>query len=138
MQRRRGAAIRVRSKEQWFELALLHRGPHQDEPVLSYPNGFALDIKPADKLSKQYTLHNWESGILSGIFFACRNLELPIQDWLVTRFKGRLGSQAMDVLAVAAGGAVLRSLADPASPLKLPAGWREITRKRSRAQRKVG
>jgi hypothetical protein len=82
---------------------------HEYGPFLYYPNQFHLNIEPTDEMSQEYTLHNWESGILSGIFYGSRRIKRTPSNWMIVRLEGRLGSNSMDALAYAATEIVTRN-----------------------------
>lgn len=116
--------IRMKSADHWLELVMAPAGEHETGPFLYYPNQFHLDIEPTDEISQEYTLHNWESGLLSGIFYASRKAKLTPSNWLVIRLEGRLGSDSMDALAHAAAVIVSREAGGKVAVAGLP-GWIE-------------
>jgi len=116
--------IRMKSADQWLELAMAPAGEHETGPFLYYPNQFHLDIEPTDKTSESYTLHNWESGILSGILYGSRRCRKTPSNWLVIRLEGRLGSDSMDAIAHAASAIVSREAGNKLNLAALQ-GWVE-------------
>lgn len=116
--------IRMKASERWLELSMAPLGEHEAGPYLYYPNQFHLDIEPTDELSRDYTLHNWESGILSGVFYASRKCKQVPMNWLIVRLEGRLGSESMDALAHAATVIVAKE-AGVKLNIASPPGWIE-------------
>lgn len=60
-------------------------------------------IEPLDELAETYDLENWESGLLSGYFFACRRAgRMPPPPVRVSELVGSLGSADMQGIVAAA------------------------------------
>lgn len=116
--------IRMKSADHWLELVMAPAGDHETGPFLYYPNQFHLNIEPTDTISHEYTLQNWEAGLLSGIFYGSRRCKRAPSNWLVVRLEGRLGCDSMDALAHAASTIVSREGGEDKMPAILP-GWVE-------------
>jgi len=116
--------VRMKSADHWLELVMAPAGDHEAGPFLYYPNQFRLNIEPTDSMSQKYTLHNWESGLLSGIFYGSRKCKRAPSNWLVVRLEGRLGSDSMDAIAHAASVIVTRENGGKLELVALP-GWVE-------------
>ncbi|HUY34345.1 MAG TPA: hypothetical protein VMV69_16485 [Pirellulales bacterium] len=69
---------------------------------LVYSGHFLCEVDGLDEIAASYCLENWESGVISGATFAFRRLKQPLKRLLISELRGRLRSQDMDVLALAA------------------------------------
>ena len=89
--------------EMWFKLTA-HLG-HVCEggyESLDYANSFQCNIVPLDDLAANYTIRNWESGILSGLFYGYRLIGFEKRKVVVEALDGSLGAAGVEGLAFAA------------------------------------
>lgn len=113
-------ATRSDDPGRWVRLTLGLRDATDELPFLAHASTFLGAVEPLDPLAEEYTLENWESGLLSGVGYYVRRS--PPFRLRATELVGRLGSDDMDGVAGAAGAAVARLLAFDPEPAP-PAGW---------------
>lgn len=87
----------------WCCLEFQLEDAEEDSFRISYSKDFIYQIETIDEMSKSYELQNWESGVLSGIFYALRQCDaLSGKRIIMHRLVGRLGAPDMDGVAFAA------------------------------------
>src|SRR5438309_11183753 len=79
--------VRMAHQERWAQLAFALLDPFDGGKLLIYPEDFSCQIKGADELSATYNLRNWESGVMSGAFYAFRRMKRPRTRILVTEME---------------------------------------------------
>ncbi|HVC95251.1 MAG TPA: hypothetical protein VND64_16265 [Pirellulales bacterium] len=104
MDDRRACRVHFRhdSGERWASLGFSLRDDVDEGRFLVYSAHFLCEIDRLDEIATSYCLENWESGVISGATFAFRRLKQPLKRLLISELRGRLQSQDMDVLALAA------------------------------------
>jgi hypothetical protein len=117
-----GTQVRIQNQERWAQLALSLSDPFDGGKLLLYPEDFSCRIKGADELSATYNLRNWESGVMSGAFYAFRILKQPRMRILVSEMEGCLRSEDMPALAMASTVAVTELMDGDKFGLQVP-GW---------------
>jgi hypothetical protein len=106
---------RTDDTSRWVRVTLALRDPADGLGVLSHSANFLGAIEPLDALSETYALENWESGFLSGAFFAGRKGRVLPPYLVLSELVGRLASGDMEGIAHAAAVGVGRLLGvDPA------------------------
>lgn len=80
------------------------------------------EMEGTDEQSRQYGLHNWQGGVISGARYAFRALKAPTKQICLHKLRGRLGSEDVWAVSAAASLAVSRLLGRPEVPLDL-GGW---------------
>jgi hypothetical protein len=112
----------MENQDRWAEIAFSLGDRFEGGSLLLYPEHFSCRIQGADDLAATYGLKNWESGVLSGAFYAFRSLKQPRMRLLVSALEGYLRSEDMPALALAATIGVTELLDGDRSLLTLP-GW---------------
>lgn len=120
-------AARVADPGRWVRLTLSLRDAASGEAGggLTHAVPFSCQIEPLDELAAEYDLENWESGLLSGYFFACRRSgRLPPPPVRVSELAGALRAEDMGgvVRAAEAAAAYLFGNAYPADERE----WRAV------------
>jgi hypothetical protein len=115
--------VRMDNQERWAQITLSLLEPFGGGQFLHYPEDFSCQIQGADDLAATYDLKNWESGVMSGAFYAFRRLKRPRVRILVSEMVGFLRSEDMPALALASTIGVTELLEADVSPLQMP-GWR--------------
>jgi hypothetical protein len=103
-------------------LALALQTGAEEGRFIDYSAHFLCQIDGLDELASTYTLKNWESGILSGAYFAFRKQRKAPIRFLVSELRGRLRAEEMEVLALASTVAVSRLLGSEKSDCQI-SGW---------------
>jgi hypothetical protein len=84
------------------------------EPLLAHGPGYACRVEPLDAFAGSYQPANWESGVLSGIGYAVRRWLPAAQGLRIDELTGRLTSDGIEGIALAAAAAVAALLSrDP-------------------------
>ena len=112
----------IENQERWAQLGFSLLDHFHGGKLLIYPDHFSCQIKGADDLAGTYDLKNWESGVMSGAFYAFRLLNQPRMRILVSEMEGNLRSSDMPALAMASAVAVAELLDGDVSGLQTP-GW---------------
>jgi hypothetical protein len=110
-------------QDRWARAVLSIEDPFTGGQFLRYPEQFLCRIEGVDELASTYGVENWQTAIMSGAFHAFRRLKQPRRWILVSELEGKLGSEDMPALAMAATGAVTKLLGADVSELKM-SGWR--------------
>lgn len=109
----------------WVRLTLALRDKGDGLGVLAHTANFLGAVEPLDGLSEGYALENWESGLLSGAFFAARKGRVMPPHLLVSELVGRLAGADMEGVAHAAAVGVGRLLGVDPSQIATP-GWQVV------------
>jgi hypothetical protein len=117
-----GARAQREGQDRWARVVLSLEDPFTGGQFLRYPQPFLCRIEGVDELASTYSVENWQTGIMSGAFYAFRLLKQPRRRILVSELEGKLGSDDMPALALAATVAVTKLLGAEVSELKL-SGW---------------
>jgi len=103
-------------------LALALQADAEEGRFIDYSAHFACQMDGLDEPASNYTLKNWESGILSGAYFAFRKQRKAPIRFLVSELRGRLRAEEMEILALASTIAVSLLLGSEKSDCQI-AGW---------------
>jgi hypothetical protein len=116
--------LRHPDQPRWLRLTLSLRPDADEGRFLDYSSRFTCRMEGIDAPASEYSLENWESGLLSGLFHASRRLGKPPARLMVSELKGRLLSEEMTVLALAAALGVTELLGGDVSGYESQlAGW---------------
>jgi len=112
--------------DRWASLALALKSDAEEGCFIDYSAHFVCQMDGLDELASNYTLKNWESGILSGAYFAFRKQRKAPIRFLVSELRGRLRAEEMEILALASTIAVNLLLGSEKSDCQI-AGWTSNT-----------
>jgi hypothetical protein len=91
--------------------------------ILAYPPSFQSEVDPKDDLAASYTMENWQSGILSGLFYGYRKVgQEQRQQVLLEELRGQLAADGTDALAHAATALLVHLFGQDSSSVALD-GW---------------
>jgi hypothetical protein len=115
--------VQLTAEGRWVSIALSLDDLSPVNRFLTISERFSYELAGLDEPAREYTLSNWQGGVISGARYAFRALKAPPRQVRLHELRGQLGSGDVSAVSSAAAVAVARLLDRPAEfPLDL-ANW---------------
>ena len=114
--------IKLAGEGRWISLALSLGDLGSANRFLVAAERLLYEMAGLDEVAHQFSLVNWQGGVISGARYAFRTLKAPIQQVCLHELRGQLANGDVWAVSAAAALAVARLLARPDVPLDL-GGW---------------